>query len=374
MISRAILGAKVLPHLFYLKERYGLKIVESHVHPYEVMGVAHYLDYTEMDQGDFRYHEFSRKKMKKVEPRLLRFLERMDFNRFFFKLFNAALRLFPGYLSHELKAAFERVGKSRIAEEMDRALIDEAVLLPVEPWVPTALVQSQFKDRRFHLLGSLDIHRLKIQDIQKTVKKYVEDFQIIGLKLHPNIQDFKPQPSHNPKEIEEKLKRIYELAEEENLYLLFHGGPSGYTRYPDEKYGDLSRSPIKGQLENFCDSNGRSELLGRYKIPIVIAHLGHFGLPKFNKALVRTIFDRYENVYFDTAGSPSGFIKTCIEIGGSERIILGSDALYFRMMHSIAAIYEAAHSAASGENPDQIMVNILGRNFQEKILRRGKNI
>ncbi len=136
----------------------------------------------------------------------------------------------------------------------------------------------------------------------------------------------------------------------------------------DKKYGRIIQKSRNGLLTNFCDDHGKSELLGKYNVPIVIAHLGHFGMPKLNSPLARTILEKYDSVYFDTAGVPSGFIRQFIEWGGSKKLIFGSDALYFPLMYSMHSVYKAAHYAQSSEDRDEIMVNILGRNFEQSIL------
>ncbi|MBN1222251.1 MAG: amidohydrolase family protein [Candidatus Aminicenantes bacterium] len=363
-----------LPYIRNLKHKYGLKIVETHIHPFDVIGVVHYEDYSEVNPGEFLYKENLGRKEAKDTPGFVGWLGKVDYNKYAFFLFNMALRVIPGYENYDLKKAFRRTGVSKILEEMNEVLVDEAVLLPVEPWLPTEYVQKCFKHQRLRLLGSIDIHRLSLRNIKKTIKHFVEDYHIIGLKLHPNMQSFLPQPSHNPRDVEEKLRMIYGMADDLGLYLLFHGGPSGLARNLDKKYGGISQKSRNGILENYCDDSGRSELLGRYRIPIVIAHLGHFGSPVLNSSLARTILDSYDSVYFDTAGAPSHFIQKFIEWGGGERIFLGTDALYFRILYSMHSVYKAAQKARTEENPDDIMANILGRNYDQHILRRRENV
>jgi len=370
MVTKTRLNKDFLPYIRDLKHKHDFKIVETHVHPYDVIGVVHYEDYKEVSPGEFVYKKFAGQKGAKDKADLIGWLSKFDYNKYGFSLFNLALRIIPGYENFDLQHAFCRTGVDRLFEEMDEALVDEAVLLPVEPWLPTDHVQKVLSHQRLRLLGSVDIHRIPMQEIGNTIKHFVDDYGIIGLKLHPNMQSFLPQPSHNPSDIAEKLRLIYQTAEEFGLYLLFHGGPSGLAKNLDEKYGGLTQKSRNGLLTNFCDEHGQSELLGQYKVPIVIAHLGHFGAPKLNIPLVRTILDKYDSVYFDTAGAPSGSIRKFIEWGGSRRLLLGTDALYFRMIYSMYSIYKAAQKTRSHENPDEIMANILGRNFEQRILNR----
>jgi predicted TIM-barrel fold metal-dependent hydrolase len=372
-MNKKRLARDFLPYVQSLKKKQGLSIVETHIHPFDVIGVVHYADYQEVNPGEFIHKKFIKKRSGWDKSDFIGWLSKFDYNKYAFSLFNFALQVIPGYECFDLKHAFSRTGVKRLMEEMDEALVDEAVLLPVEPWLPTDVVQRGFSHQRLRLLGSIDIHRIPSREIKHTVKHFVEDYGIIGLKMHPNMQNFLPQPGVNPRDLAEKLRVVYQAAEEFGLYLLFHGGPSGLARKLDKKYGDLTQNGRNGLLINYCDHDGRSELLGQYNIPIVIAHLGHFGAPKLNVHHVRTILDRYDTVYFDTAGAPSGFIQKFIEWGGSKRLLLGSDGLYFQMVYSQYSVYKAAKKAQTDENLDDIMINILGKNFRERILiRRGK--
>ncbi|MFC2163748.1 amidohydrolase family protein [Acidobacteriota bacterium] len=373
MVSKARLYKEFLPYISDLKCTYNFRIFETHVHPYDVIGVVHYADYVEVSPGEFVYKKFAGQKGVEDKADLIGWLSKFDYNKYAFSLFNLALQIIPGYENFDLEHAFSRTGVNRLLEEMDEALVDEIVLLPVEPWLPIDHVQKIFAHQRLKLLGSVDIHRIPVQEIGKTIKHFVDDYGIIGIKLHPNMQSFLPQPSHNPSDIAEKLRLIYRTADELGLYLLFHGGPSGLAKNLNEKYGGLTQKSRNGVLTNFCDRNGKSELLGQYKLPVVIAHLGHFGVSKLNASLVRTILDTHESVYFDTAGAPSGSIQKFIEWGGSQRLLFGSDALYFPILYSMYSVYKAAQKARSHENPDEILANILGRNFEQCILKRREN-
>ncbi len=182
------------------------------------------------------------------------------------------------------------------------------------------------------------------------------------------MQNFKPQPRDNPHELAEKLRLIYKWAEENKLYLLFHGGATNFTHYSDKRYAKFARSNTNGLLENFCNEKGESELFDKYDIPIIIAHLGHYGLNKFNSALIKKISDRHKTVYFDTSGVSPASIQTMIETLGSRRLIWGSDALYNRMIYGIYFVYKAAINAKSDEKLDEIMTNILGKNYYSSIL------
>lgn len=346
-------------YLLDLKKSHGLKIIDTHIHPLDVMGVVHFIDYKK--EGDIR------EAANYFKPGLM---EKLKFGRLANFLSNNLFNLFTRTVVKEIKSLYNNAGERRVLEEMEGALADKVVFLSVEPWSDTFLIKEHFNNQKFLLLGSFDINRLKIDEIEPRLNRYIDELGIVGLKLHPNLQNFKPQPGDNPPEIAAKLKLIYRLAEKHKLYLLFHGGLSSFTEYTDEKYYDLRRSKDNARLENFCAADGASELFGQYNIPIVIAHLGHFGFNKINERLVKLISEKYGQVYFDTAAVSPRLISRFIELVGSQKIVLGSDALYNRMVYGIYFVYQAARSAKTKESFNEIICNILGENFNSKILKQ----
>lgn len=337
-----------------IKEDYKIKIIDSHVHPFDVMGMM----------KDFPAEGGNSKKMDFLSGGMM---EQMRFGSLANYLSKLSFKFLPKLVINEIKAAYNNPKEKRILDEMDDALADEIALLPVEPWAKTESVHRVFNNKRFLLLGSIDVNGISAGEIEERIKYYVEEFKIIGLKLHPNLQNFKPQPKDNSGEIAEKLKIIYKTAEKYKIYLLFHGGFSDFTEYIDLEFSGLSRSKTNALLKNFCNGAGESEIFGKYGIPIIIAHLGHFGQNNLDAELLKMITGKYKNIYFDTAAVSPKMIKNAIELIGSNRIILGSDALYNRMAYSIYFVYLAAMSAKTDERRDDILANILGRNFYSKI-------
>lgn len=348
-----------------LKDEKGLKIVDMHVHPFDVMGVAHCDDYVD-NNGKLVYKKIKIKNKNYFKPGLS---EVLRFNNLSFFLSRKFFKIFPNFVAGEIKSLYGELGNKRAIKEMEASLVDNVVFLPVEPWAETDWSGKYFNNKRFFFLGSVDIHKIKKEEIEKKLKEHIEKFNIIGIKLHPNLQNFKPLPKDNPTEMGEKLREIYRVAEKNKLFLLFHGGTSYFTRKVNDNYENYKRSKDNALLENFCGPDGSSEIFD-LKIPIVIAHLGHFGLKKVNLGLVKRIADKYDNVYFDTSGSPSNRIKDFIELIGDERILLGSDAFYNKMIYAIYFVYTAAKKAKTKKSLDDKLINILGGNFYSKILRK----
>lgn len=347
---------KILKKLSEFKQKSGVLFVDTHIHPLDVMGVVHHSETKHVcHDGDY------------LKPGIL---ELFGYGKIEKILSGLYFKLLPGSVSRIIHSTYDHVNADRIVHEMEASLMDQSVLLPLDPWVPTSVMGDAYrKNKKFLLLGSLDIHTINIADIELTIKKYIEDYDIVGLKFHPNLQNFKPQPSHNTSDISEKLKKIYEVASKYKLYLLFHGGISNYTSEIHKKYGLIERNRHNALLSNFCDQNGESELFS-YNIPIIIAHLGHYGMAQIDYTLIQLITNKYPNVFFDTSGLSSNTIKTALNFIPSTKIVFGSDALYNRIAYNLAFLYNAIMKSKTNEHKDNVLANILSVNFYQKILKQ----
>lgn len=340
----------ILSKISELKKNTGLRIIDTHVHPLDVMGVVHYTDVkNEYAKADYLVpgvlEKFNYGKIAQVGSKL------------FYKLL-------PKEINKIIKNNCMSIAEKRILDEMDLSFVDSAVMLPVAPWLPTEIIGEKFLSDRLIALGSVDIHNIRTEEIDNYLTNIKEKYKIVGIKLHPNLQNFKPQPSQNSPELGEKLHHIYKFAEKEHLYLLFHGGVSLYTDFTDPKYkGNIPRSRMNAMLRNFCDINGKSELFENYNIPIVIAHLGHFGIINPDYKLMKIIAKKFNNIYFDTAGVSPSFIRNTLQFIPSQKIVFGSDALYNRIAYNLAFIYLALESVRNGEQKENIISNILYKNF-----------
>src|SRR3989344_448188 len=338
---------RVFNHLEALKRKGNLKIVDTHIHPYDVMGVQHGEDFPirhdiAKDFSAFSYHggilEFFRygKIVSLVSP---------PYYRFFHK---SVWRI--------IQKTFYNASSLRILDEMRKAHIDRCVLVPIEPWLSTDFVHSKFQAADFFLLGSIDVVGDSLELIKERLHKYIFEYKIIGLKLHPNLQGFKPQPSHNPPEVQEKLEYIYTKAAEAGLYVLFHGGLSFYTDQISDKYNNTKRSRTNALLKNYFNQDGSSEILGKYSIPVIFAHLGHFGLLKVDYSSLQLISKRYSNVYFDTSGTSPQLISKIVEVVGAHRVVFGSDGLYNRILQNLIFVYRGLSRITDKKKFDQALI------------------
>jgi predicted TIM-barrel fold metal-dependent hydrolase len=130
---------------------------------------------------------------------------------------------------------------------------------------------------------------ISVEEIRRATTK----LGLNGLKLHPEIESFRPDhEAHRP---------IYELACELGLPLLIHTDPS--TR------AAIYSSPfyIERVAQKFPD------------LKIIMAHLN-------GDCLI--VMERTPNLYAETSLSSIKTIKTAIEIGFEDKILFGTDYPY----------------------------------------------
>jgi predicted TIM-barrel fold metal-dependent hydrolase len=355
MVERNVI--QIINKVNELKKQLHFEIIDSHVHPYDVMGVVHYSETIQSSHIN-----------NYLRPGLLELfnygrIEKLG-SQIYFKFFQKSI-------FSTIQSIYKGIDSRRILDEMNVSLVDKTVLLPLEPWVPTEFVCEKFKNNdQFYKLASIDVHAIEVHRIEPLIVSYIDKFNIIGIKLHPNLQNFKPIPRQNPLEIQKKLEKIYEVATKNKLYLLFHGGISNYTKDINSKYDLIKRSKTNALLHNFCDLQGRSELFDKYDVPIIIAHMGSYGLINPNYKLIKHISDIHRNVFFDTSGISPYVIENVLNCIPSTKIIFGSDGLYNRMSYNIAYLYLAAKRCNNGENVGTILMNIFCNNFYKRVLCR----
>ena len=353
MTKQAVVN--ILTEVRKLKEKSGLTIVDSHIHPLDVMGVVHYSE-TRSDCPDQDY----------LQPGIL---EKFNYNKIEKLGSRAYFKLHPRGVEGIIEKTYQHVNVDRMIKEMEASLTDKGVLLSLDPWAPTETVGKKYShDSRFLILGSIDVNEIDVSEIEKKILSYIQSYNIVGLKFHPNLQNFKPQPSHNNPLIGERLHKIYDVAARNNLYLLFHGGISNFTKKINKRYEVSERSRHNALLKNFVNKDGTSELFS-YGMQIVIAHIGHYGMVNIDYSLVSEICKKYPNVFFDTSGVSSHTIGKTINMVPSDRLIFGSDALYNRIAYNIAFLYNAVMGSGVYETWETSLVNILGRNFYNYILK-----
>lgn len=336
-----------------LKKEKSFQVIDVHVHPVDVMGVVHSSEYKVSCCG-------STPAEKKFYSKGI--LEVFKYGKIINLFSPLYYKIIPQSVHQIIKETFRCFGTKRLLEEMDVAGVDVSVLVPIMPWSGFNKLRELHTGNRFRYLYSPDIHHVNKAKLDEDLLS-AKSLGAIGIKLHPNLQSFHPQPSKNQSAIKEKLESIYAFAEKEGMFLLFHGGKSFYTEEINSKYGAQPRSKDFGLLNNFINQDNTSEIFS-YNVPIIIAHLGSFGLIEDDLDVAQKIVSHYPNVFFDTAGCSPCLIKKALNMLSSTRIIFGSDALYNRLAYSLYYVYLSTRNLQK-EEPDVALQNILSTNIQK---------
>ena len=177
-----------------------------------------------------------------------------------------------------------------ILEEMNRNGIEQSVILAID--FPLVSRNSE------HILESISTHEngkerlitfISLHPMERNKEKKLKEFiknGAKGIKLHPQIQLFKP--------IHKGAYEIYELAKKYNLPILFHTGlspisPKWQASYVDFKY-------FKKAFADFPDN---------------VFILGHSGILEYQQAIDLT--KKYPHVYSELSGQPPQVIKEMIK-------------------------------------------------------------
>ncbi len=339
-----------------------MQIYDSHVHPLDITGVVGPESYSRsgnlligLPDGKNDYSAFSYKKPT--------FQENLKYSRLSCLLTKFCYRVAPLAVKSSILNFYKFSGEKRLLDEMDYALIDKAVFLPVAPNIETQQIFRFFKNDRFILTGAVDVRKKTLNEINEDILYQIKSFSIKGVKLHPNFQGFYPEPDRNNTIIAEKLRLIYKLAERNKLFIIFHAGASNILS------SETNQGKNYGILENFFDKNNKSEVFENYKIPIILAHLGQYALVHHNLRMVKKVSDNFPHIFFDTAGISPFLIKKFLDVIDSRKLIFGSDALYGRMVYNLKFCLEAINQTSKNKFwAEENTKNIFGVNFQEKIL------
>ncbi len=136
MISKNDITDQFLSYINKLKHRHDLKIVDTHVHPFDVMGIVHYENDRCPPENDYTDDY--------LRPTLM---EKLESGKAANALVKIAHRLFPRAVISEIESLYGKRKGNRVLDEMECALVDSAVLVPVEPWVPLLNPQALFPEK-----------------------------------------------------------------------------------------------------------------------------------------------------------------------------------------------------------------------------------
>ncbi len=154
-----------------------------------------------------------------------------------------------------------------------------------------------------------------------------------GVKLHPDIQNFKVD--------DPKVIKIFEICNEKGLPVLLHTG--------DSRYDNSNPDRVEKILKMFPD------------MTVIGAHFG--GWSVWDKA--PEILCKYKNLYVDTCSSFYALskerAKQIIDLYGADRVVFGTDFPMWRQEDELKFLFSLGLS-------DSQLENILAKNI-ERVLK-----
>jgi len=202
-----------------------------------------------------------------------------------------------------------------LVEEMDRMGIEQSVVLAID--FPVASKNSEHimssiashKEGKKRLISFISLHPME-RNKEKKLKRFIS-LGAKGIKLHPQIQLFKP--THKG------AYEIYELAKKYNVPILFHTGLSPLSPQWHRRYVEFSL------FKTVCADFPHNTFI-----------LGHSGVLDYKEAM--QLSHKYKHVYLELSGQPPQIIKEIIKVNGPEKLFFGSDWPYYPSVLPLAKV------------------------------------
>ena len=261
-----------------------------------------------------------------VHPQKANFYEALNYGNIYFGKLNY---LFKPLIISAARVSSKYGNLPNLFESMASNRIDKAVILALEPFVPSdSILEAGRKHKNLIPFCSVHPHD---QNKKEKIGRYVKA-GAKGLKLHPVVQNFNPDDP-----------AVFELLEEikpHHLPVLFH---TGWGAIGHGSYGFIGH--YKKLLDNFKD------------IIFIFAHIGFYEPAPFIE-----LMSKHDNVFGDISWQPAGIIKKAIDKLGAERLVYGSDWPFNRQGTSLKLIEKVT---AGNKN---LMEKLLFKNA-EKLLK-----
>jgi predicted TIM-barrel fold metal-dependent hydrolase len=235
---------------------------------------------------------------------------------------------------------YKHTGTKVLTDHMDLSGIDQVLLLPVSrPGSPSdtqlEMMVRMFGDDPRFLFGYSVSNAVKYDDLSADIATAVERYGIRAIKIHPAITGIDPKTSSGRARVE----KILAACHENGLIVIIHGGRSPDVVTPESaNFGELTRL----ELVDWSMTDKA----------VVIAHAGVHGYEQDQiEPVVKTlrrILERHDNVMIDLSAVRHATLCRLLKEISADRIVFGSDALYFPQWRSLAALYHALEETCAG--------------------------
>ncbi len=203
-----------------------------------------------------------------------------------------------------------------IGEEdgVDRFLVQSVATTPHQVKGINTFIANEVAKANGRLIGFGALHH-ESEDIRGDIRS-LKELGLYGVKLHPDIQDFKIDDI--------RYRKIYEICEEESLPILIHAGDNRYDRSnPDRLF----------------------KILDAYEhLTVIAAHLGGYSV--WDDAV--SSLAGMKNLYVDTSSSlaflPREKAKEIILRYGIDNVLFATDYPMWRAKNEIQMLLEMGFS------------------------------
>ncbi len=237
-----------------------------------------------------------------------------------------------------VRRLYAHTGPRVLGDQMALARVDRALLLPVaragvaDPFPAMAAMYGD--DPRF-ALGYCPPPSVADEDIAAAVDDAVSNRGAVAIKVHPAISGI---PLDEGAGIA-RLEHILAASRRSSVGVVVHGGLSPQCQDPDAvAHGDLNR--LRNVDWAITDQ------------PVVIAHAGAFGhsvgevidteLPRLSRLMAR-----HDHLMTDVSGLDTTTLAVVLGRLDLDRVVFGSDALYFAPWEAMVRLTLALEDAVA---------------------------
>ncbi|MBT8386432.1 MAG: amidohydrolase [Ignavibacteria bacterium] len=329
---------KHIEHLRQIKKNY--KFYDCHVHPFDII-----FKQPEYHRNSFKKGIYSTDDTEFEPPQLSDISLKNGIQESGIKNFDLIYKL----IMASGKNKYRHIGPTVFTAHMDMSIIDEVLFLQVAPKKGDIEKEMQMmyemyaNDSRFNLSGCVP-NRVENDDIYGYVKNMKSQYAIDALKLHPIITGIDLSAKRGKERVESMLSACHKLK----LPLLVHGGTSFlYHNKPEAMFS---------RIENLETIDW-----GISNQTVIIAHAASYDcdLTEINEVILpklKKLLDKYPNLVIDISALGFSALSAVLKKIDIERIIFGSDALYYNQWPAVLKLYHALTEITAHADDDFLKI------------------
>jgi predicted TIM-barrel fold metal-dependent hydrolase len=258
----------------------------------------------------------------------------------------------------QARRLYTHTGPAVLGDHMAISGVSRMLLLPVaghgeSGFKQMELMMDMFGDDGRYSFGFCVPSDTPEKNVSQVVGVAMDRYKIIALKIHPNISGIDLSKTAGVKKVESFLQ----ASRDHGLSVVVHGGLSP-DLFQDEFTALATMDNLKQVDWDITDQT------------VVIAHAGCFGysaaqadrdvLPELDSLL-----GRHDHLVVDTSGINADIIKLVLTRVDLDRILFGSDALYFPTWLSLVRLLSILDKCSSSS--EEILYRLAGTNVKRRI-------